>query len=233
MRFFKVANARRPTPLLWGMMLGVLALLFADIGYAQTPADPNASEMQFKRILMLPVYDMRAVYGESFSLQGPLSGKVFGIDQVDPQAVDFVRITIASVLEQKGSFHLLPAAPQDVESMAGLAPVAGSRAERISAIQKAADRKGADVALCTYIYAFRNRVGTAYGVESPTMVAFEMNLVSAATGRIVWRRDFTETQTTLNDNLFQLGKFLQRKGRWVTAEEMAAKAIEELLSSLP
>jgi hypothetical protein len=189
--------------------------------------------MRFSRILMLPVYDMRVVYGESFSLQGPLSGKVFSMDQVEPPALDFMRKTIDSVLEQKGNYHLLPAAAQDVESMIGLAPVAGSRADRISAIQKAAERKGADVALCTYIYAFRNRVGTAYGVESPTMVSFEMNLVSATTGRIVWQRDFTETQTTLNENLLKLGKFLQRKGRWVTAEEMAAKAIEDLLSSLP
>ncbi|MBI5062137.1 MAG: hypothetical protein HZB87_01330 [Desulfatitalea sp.] len=218
----------------WGFLLiGALALLLSGIVHSQTPSDSNAPEMRFNRILMLPVYDMRAVYGENFSMQGPLSGIVFSIDQVDPQAVDFVRKTITAVLEPKGSFHLVTAAAQDVESMAGLQPVAGSRDARIALIQKAAERKGADAVLCTYIYAFRNRIGTAYGVESPTMVSFEMNLVSAATGRVVWRRDFTETQTTLNENLMQLGKFLQRKGRWVTAEEMAAKAIEDLLASLP
>ena len=232
MRFLKATNKRRPTWFLV-VMVGALALLVAEIGHSQTPPDPNASEMRFNRILMLPVYDMRVVYGESFSLQGPLSGKVFSMDQVDPLALDFMRKTIDAVLEQKGNYHLITAAGQDVESMIGLAPVAGSRADRILAIQKAAERKGADVALCTYIYAFRNRVGTAYGVESPTMVSFEMNLVSTASGRIVWQRDFSETQTTLNENLLKLGTFLQRKGRWVTAEEMAAKAIEDLLSSLP
>ena len=128
---------------------------------------------------------------------------------------------------------MFPAAARDVEAMVGLAPVAGSRAERIAAIQKAGGRQGADAVLCAYVYAFRNRVGNAYGVETPAMVSFEMNLVSTATGRIVWRRDFTETQKTLNENLLHLGKFLQRKGRWVTAEEMATQAIEDLLASLP
>lgn len=220
--------------MVWGFLLiGALALLLSGIVYSETPSDSNTPELRFNRILMLPVYDMRAVYGENFSMQGPLSGIVFSIDQVDSQAVDFVRKTITTVLEPKGSFHLVTAATQDVESMVGLQPVAGPRATRIALIQKAAERQGADAVLCTYIYAFRNRVGTAYGIESPTMVSFEINLVSAATGRVVWRRDFTETQTTLNENLMQLGKFLQRKGRWVTAEEMAAKAIEDLLASLP
>jgi hypothetical protein len=215
------------------LLIGILALLGAGIVHSQTATEGTGPEIRFNRVLLLPVYDMRAVYGESFSLQGPLSGKVFSIDQVDPQAVDFVRKNIAAGLERKGTFHLLPATSRDVEAMVGVAPVAGSRVARIKAIQNAAERMGADAALCTYIYAFRNRVGTAYGIESPTMVSFEVNLVNVATGGVVWRRDFTETQTTLNEDLLQLGKFLQRKGRWVTAEQMAAKAIEDLLASMP
>ncbi len=189
--------------------------------------------MRSNRILSLPVYDMHAVYGENFNMQGPLSGKVFTLDEVDPSATDFVRTTISSILEKNGSYHMLLTTAKEAEVMIGLTPVAGSRAERIALIQKTGERVGADSVLCTYIYAFRNRVGSAYGVERPTMVSFEMNLVSVATGRIVWQRDFTETQQTLNENLLKLGKFLQRKGRWVTAQEMAAKALEDILASLP
>lgn len=218
-----------------GAFVAVAALMLSLAGsaHSQTPSDPNPAQEQFDCILILPVYDMRAVYGENFSMQGPLSGEVFAIDAVDPQATEFVRKTLSTALEKKGGFRLIQATAADAIAMVGLAPVAGSRAERITAIQRIAGQRGADAVLCTFLYAFRNRVGNAYGVENPAMVSFEMNLVSAATGRIAWRRHFTETQKTLNENLLQVGKFMQRKGRWVTAEEMAGQAIEDLLNSFP
>ncbi|MFZ1984411.1 MAG: hypothetical protein WAU91_08345 [Desulfatitalea sp.] len=215
------------------ILAAALFLGLAGSAHSQTPSDPNPAEERFDRILILPVYDMRAVYGENFSMQGPLSGEVFAIDVVDPQAAEFVRKTLRSALEQKGTFRLIPATAEDAIAMVGLAPVAGSRRERITAIQRIAGQRGADAVVCTFVYAFRNRVGNAYGVENPAMVSFELNLVSTATGRIVWRRHFTETQKTLNENLLNVGKFLQRKGRWVTAEEMAGQAIEDLLKSFP
>jgi hypothetical protein len=184
MRYLKGTTRKIPGVLIGaGLLIGLVTIFGAAAVYSQTPPDDHGTEMRFNRILLLPVYDMRAVYGESFSLQGPLSGKVFSIDQIDPQAVDFVRKTISTALEQKGTFHLLSASAQDVEAMAGLAPVAGSRADRIKAIRNVAERKGADAAFCTYVYAFRNRVGTAYGIESPTMVSFEMNLVPPSSCR--------------------------------------------------
>jgi hypothetical protein len=213
--------------------VAVLMLSFVGSAYSQTPTDPNPAQEQFDRILILPVYDMHAVYGENFSMQGPLSGEVFAIGAVDPQAGEFIRKKLSTALGEKGSFRLFQATAADAIAMVGLAPVAGSRAERITTIQRIADQRGADAVLCTFLYAFRNRVGNAYGVENPAMVSFEMNLVSAATGRIAWRCHFTETQKTLNENLLQVGKFVQRKGRWVTAEEMAGQAIEDLLKSFP
>jgi hypothetical protein len=47
-------------------------------------------------------------------------------------------------------------------------------------------------------------------------------------GRVIWSGHFDETQQALNENLFQLGKFIKRKARWVTAQEIAVSALENL-----
>jgi hypothetical protein len=58
-------------------------------------------------------------------------------------------------------------------------------------------------------------------------------LVSVESGRLLWQPKFSETQEPLNQNLFELGKFIQRKGRWVTAREMATQALKEMLQTYP
>jgi hypothetical protein len=52
-------------------------------------------------------------------------------------------------------------------------------------------------------------------------------------GRTVWSANFDETQQSLSQNLFQLGTFLSRGGRWVTAKEMATTGLNNILEKFP
>jgi len=88
---------------------------------------------------------------------------------------------------------------------------------------------GADFVMAGYIYRFVERVGYNYSAESPASVAFGVHLLRAKDGRIVWSRHFDETQRALSDNLFEIGTFFKRGGKWVTAEEMARIALEDML----
>jgi hypothetical protein len=49
----------------------------------------------------------------------------------------------------------------------------------------------------------------------------------------MWSGIFDETQRALSEDLFQLGTFLRRKARWITAEKMASSGLEDLLKKLP
>ncbi len=120
---------------------------------------------------------------------------------------------------------------QDPEHLVGIEPVAGQRVQRIAAVQEFGRQQKADSVFCAYVYAFRERVGSAYGVDLPAMVIFELNLVSVATGSILWQAHYSETQKPLSENAFQIGKFFKRKGRWITAEEMADEALEKCIRS--
>jgi 4'-phosphopantetheinyl transferase EntD len=64
-------------------------------------------------------------------------------------------------------------------------------------------------------------------------VAFELVLVQTSSGRILWQRSFEEVQKSLSEDLLQLKSFLKRKGRWVSAREMAKGALKEMLETVP
>ncbi len=68
-------------------------------------------------------------------------------------------------------------------------------------------RHGADGVLVGFVYRYKERVGKAYGVESPASVAFDIHLIRVADGRTIWSAHFDETQQSLGDNLFKLGSF--------------------------
>jgi hypothetical protein len=90
-----------------------------------------------------------------------------------------------------------------------------------------------DVVLVGFVYRFRERVGKGYGAESPASVAFDMHLIRVADMRTIWSAHFNETQKSLGDNLFRLGSFISRGGRWLTAEELADSGLEDIFEKFP
>jgi hypothetical protein len=52
-------------------------------------------------------------------------------------------------------------------------------------------------------------------------------------GRTIWDGSFDETQQPLFENLFNLSAFFKRKGKWITAEELAFSGLEKVLETLP
>ena len=215
------------------LLVGALMLLLAPDCLAQEAAVTDRSTRAVRKIIILPAYDMSEIYGKNVSLRGPLSGEVFITDEVEPKSVDFMTAQVHSSLYQVRDLRQLEPTVDAAVAMVGIAPPAGTRSERIAEIQKLGRRQGADSVLCTYIYAFRNRAGNAYGVEMPAKVSFELNLIDVSSGAILWQKDFTETQKTLNENLFDVGKFIKRGGRWITAKEMARNAIDDFMQTFP
>jgi hypothetical protein len=98
-------------------------------------------------------------------------------------------------------------------------------------LELSGNANGVDAVLLGYLFRFRERVGTRYSVESPASVSFSLFLVRTADGQVVWRGTFEETQQSLSENLLKIGSFIKRKARWVTAGEMAADALEDLMST--
>jgi hypothetical protein len=91
----------------------------------------------------------------------------------------------------------------------------------------------ADAVLRGTIYRFQQRVGTGLSVSTPASAAFAMELIRVADGRAIWGQAFDETQRGLDQDLFKLGSFLRRGGKWLTAEELATAGLHEIMASFP
>lgn len=205
--------------------------IWADESSDEIKPIPRQVSAAADRLLILPPYDMAAGHGPNVSVQGPLTGKVFVTGEVAPEASDFLLPKLNTLFGELDRVHLVHFKKDLSSGEAGIDSLSGSRRLRISKIQAVGRENGANGVLCTYLYAFQERVGRDFSVESPAKVAIELNLVAVESGAILWQAHFSETQKTLNENVLQIGKFLKRGGRWITAREMAINAVEDLITA--
>lgn len=90
-----------------------------------------------------------------------------------------------------------------------------------------------DYVLAGNVWRFDERVGRSYSVEAPASVAFSLHLVDIENNRTVWRKMFNETQQSLSENLLNARQFFKRGAKWLTAEELAAYGVDNMMKSFP
>ncbi|NCD25087.1 MAG: hypothetical protein EOL86_05800 [Deltaproteobacteria bacterium] len=90
---------------------------------------------------------------------------------------------------------------------------------------------GVDYVLVPYVTQWRSRDGGEYGVNVPASVTLDLYLIDVATGQ-VRRAHFEEEQQGLAENLLSGKRFVKRKGRWLTPEELAVEGIAEAMKEL-
>ena len=196
--------------------------------------------VNIKRLLILPFKNMSAICGESKSLKCPFSGQVYLTGEVSEGATDFLAKNLKAIIKSRTLFTVLPenltnnllsnfisgfisghiAGDKDIKSERVLLMEAGRLAD-------------ADVVLAGYLYRFKQRAGTSYAAESPASVAFAIYLINVSDGKILWSGHFDETQHSLSDNLFEIGSFFKRGGKWITSEKMALSGLEEITKTFP
>ncbi len=91
----------------------------------------------------------------------------------------------------------------------------------------------ADYVLWGDVFRYQERIGTAYGVQQPASVAFDLHLMRIKDGKLIWRGQWIYTQKSLTENLLEFGTFVKSKGRWVTAEELSLIGLKNVLKDFP
>ncbi|MCI0455292.1 MAG: hypothetical protein L0Y68_09910 [Candidatus Dadabacteria bacterium] len=97
---------------------------------------------------------------------------------------------------------------------------------------KVGNNLGAQAVIIGRIVAYSEREGGELGVSSPASVAFSVDLLSTANGEKIWENYFAETQRPLFENVVEVGKFFKRKGRWISADELAKEGVIEVVDEL-
>lgn len=184
------------------------------------------------RVVVVPFENMSVRFGENSSVSNPLTRKVFVTGAVVEGAEVVVAGRLHDILMQDGTYEIVP--PEAAkEVMADISAAAVDHIADRQLLIRTGKHFNADTVLTGRLYRFIQRVGSGYGIESPASVAFDLVALNVDTGKVIWRGHLDETQRSLAENLFSLGSFLKRKGRWVTAEEMAEIALSEMVASLP
>jgi len=194
----------------------------------QTPS----ARHNIKNLLVIPFSDMYRLYGENVTIRSPLGGRIFTTGRTKDGADRFLTDRLNLILGRYKGVHLIP--PGQAEGVfAQLLSQSEKEFPELEMILKMGQMLDADAVLVGYVYRFRTREGTSYAVESPASVAFDMDLVGIKDRRVIWSGRFDETQQPLTEDLFQIKKFFKRKGRWISAWDMADFGLEEVLRTFP
>lgn len=91
----------------------------------------------------------------------------------------------------------------------------------------------ADVILIGRVTSYQERIGGSFGITRPASVGFEVDLYSVQDDKLLWKSGFYETQSSLTENIGSLPLFIERRGRWITADELARYGAEEVVRGYP
>jgi len=84
-------------------------------------------------------------------------------------------------------------------------------------------------ALIGQVLVYQERVGGRFGASPPATVGFEAKVV-AADGQVLWEGNYYEKQRPMIEDVMG---FIERRGVFVTAEELASYGVKHMLLEFP
>jgi len=79
---------------------------------------------------------------------------------------------------------------------------------------------------------WQDRSGSSGGSGTPAWVILDLYVINVANGTLVNHFRYDYQQKALTDNLLEVRSFMQRRGRWVSAEDLAREGIERGIREL-
>lgn len=185
-----------------------------------------------EKITILPFEDMVALHGANTGVRSPITGRVFVTGPVVDRADQMLTELLVSHVQRDTGFTTVPSR-EAAAIMDGLVLRQGREWPRRKLLARTGQRLGADAIIVGHVYRFRQRTGGGAASESPSSVAFDIYLIDCRQERVLWSAFYDYTQQALSENLGGIGNFFRRGGRWVTAEELAAAAMEDIFEDFP
>jgi hypothetical protein len=137
---------------------------------------------------------------------------------------------VASAFETRG-VEVVP--PSDVASGLGVSIAPGEVFDARAVASAAHQKFGADAVVLGNVHRFRDRSGEALGSTHPASVGFEVRIVSAPAGHLLWVGAFDQTQVALGENLLKAPQYPGGGTRWLTAEEFARWGAGLVVNQVP
>jgi hypothetical protein len=231
----------------WSMALvglAVLAVGGCSGSKVTTKASSDLSRYQIRTIALVPFTTLatpqvRDVVDQAFTMPSGARRSDIAI-AVPPNTDQLVRETVTvpasagdsvtqllwSRLRARQGVTVL--APSEAANILASQSTTQSPAGQLPAVAVAKQLK-ADASLIGQVLMYQERVGGRFGASPPATVGFEAKVI-AADGQVLWVGNYYERQRPMIEDVMG---FIQRRGMFVTAEELATFGVEHLLLEFP
>ena len=216
-------------PVIFSILLMVSHLSCAP---GQIDKEKTTPKFSGRKILVLPVKDMSRIYGQNKSIISPFGGKYFFTGMVMDGADMVLTDYLVDYIKKRPDYICFPPSRAEGPFAEMLADMEGGT-WNTQYLSKVGRKCRTDAVFTGCVYRFQQRVGNPHSVDAPASVEFEIHLIDSANGSIIWSGFYNETQQALSENLLNIKKFMKRKGRWISAEEMAISGLLDILRTFP
>ena len=213
----------------------ILGLLQSILGCHQLRDEGNfvtEGKIVFDRIAVVPFQQIISEDLDRGVVRCPLCGTIFNAAKAAGSPETVIEERLLEYLKESNP-KLSIIAGERVAGVYRRISTASLKDPLRQVLRDVGNELGAEGVVVGYLYRFRERKGESFSVEQPASVAFEIHLIRVEDGALVWRGAFDRTQGALMENLLQGASFFREKGRWVTAQELAAEGMKEVLKSFP
>ena len=213
----------------------ILGLLQSILGCHQLRDEGNfvtEGKIVFDRIAVVPFQQIISEDRDRGVMRCPLCGTIFNAAKAAGSPETVIEERLLECLKESNP-KLSIIAGERVAGVYRRISTASLKYPLRQVLRDVGNELGAEGVVVGYLYRFRERKGESFSVEQPASVAFEIHLIRVEDGALVWRGAFDRTQGALMENLLQVASFFREKGRWVTAQELAAEGMKEVLKSFP
>jgi hypothetical protein len=160
-------------------------------------------------------------------LRNPISGAVFMAEPISADVADKMTAKLFNLLRNYKGYELV-----DLDREAGISAGLRSSGQGISDIEtfkRIGHEFSAESVMIGYIYRWHERKGTDYSADRPASTAFDLYLLRAEDGAVLWKGKYDKTQAPLSENIGDIGTFLRGKGKWMTVEALADLGLSDIL----
>jgi hypothetical protein len=231
----------------WSMAiigLAVLAVGGCSGSKVTTKASSDLARYQIRTIALVPFTilatpQVRDVVDQAFSMPSGARRSDMAI-AVPPNTDQLVRETVTVPMSAGDTVTQL--LWSRLKARQGVTVLAPSEAAKVLASQSTtqsptgqlpavavAKQLKVDASLIGQVLMYQERVGGRFGASPPATVGFEAKVI-AADGQVLWVGNYYERQRPMIEDVMG---FIQRRGMFVTAEELATYGVEHLLLEFP
>lgn len=209
-------------------------LLLAGCQSGLNGVKPRTPLWRPAKVAVLPFSKVLAEPGQGSTVCSPLTGSAFVCGTggaPGAKAEQALTDALMTYLYDRASFAVVPPSQTDViYRRLQMERMGVPMVKVVTELGRKVDAQGVLVGL---VYRFRDRQGSAYSVDRPASVAFDVAMVRVSDGAVLWKNSFDQTQKPLSSDLFNLPQYLRHGIKWYSAEQYARIGLSQLMESFP